>query len=592
MRAQNFGNGRLANHSQASRWSSEIDEDHLLKWPIAAIAVGIKTQIRSCRPDHPLDSNRLAQGPRTLCAWEISMMLTKRRSSLVGFIILAVGLVGFSALLLLKSETQRRETRFSEYVQNISGTVRNQLDTNEAVLAGFSAFLQAVDQSDTEAAARYAAAVLSAYPHIYMLEAARAVPIADEAAFEALLRRTWRPDFELKDFPSLTRQPAQHQAYLSETWPVLFMYPLLPESSSIYGVRLETVAYLSYALARTHNNQKPVVSPVFSMYEGGSAYILMQSVSRTERVRENTLPNFFGSTMVSLLLIKTGSLLDAVNNANVDPLVHISAVLKTPAGSESNVFSTQTEQAGFLDRLFLPRLDDRVEIRSVSQPMTLSFERQLRLGDVLTAETLIILAVLAGALVLMPVVLIRHFKAIERAELEHERSAYLATHDVLTQLPNRYLFADRFDQAYADWKFNGIAFAVMLIDLDHFKDINDQHGHEVGDQVLWAVANRMLQATRSCDTVARYGGDEFVVLITNISTTESAEIRAERMLEAIAQPVETTVGELTLSCSIGVSLCPVHGKKLDTLLNAADRAMYAVKELGRKGIAMTGTRAV
>ena len=518
------------------------------------------------------------------------MMLTTLCSSLIGFIILAVGLVGFSALLLLKSETQRRETRFSEYVQNISGIVHNRLDTNEAVLAGFSAFLQAVDQSDTQAAARYAAAVLSAYPHIYMLEAARAVPIAEQAAFENLLRRTWRPDFELKDFPSLTQQPAQHQAYLTETWPVLFMYPLLPESSSIYGVRLETVAYLSYALARTQNNQKPVVSPVFSMYEGGNAYILMQSVIRPEQARENTRPNFFGSTMVSLLLIKTGSLLDAVNNANVDPLVHISAVLKTAAGTESNVFATQAAQAGFLDRLFLPLLTDRIEIKSVSQPMTLSFERQLRLGDVLTGETLIILAVLAGTLVLMPVVLIRHFKAIERAELEHERSAYLASHDVLTQLPNRYLFADRFNQALSDWKENGVSFAVMLIDLDHFKKINDKYGHEVGDQVLWAVANRMLQATRSCDTVARYGGDEFVVLITNITQKECAEIRAERMLAAISQSVETTVGELTLSCSIGVSLCPTHGQSLDTLLKAADQAMYGVKELGRKGVAITETR--
>lgn len=170
-------------------------------------------------------------------------------------------------------------------MQNISGIVRNQLDTNEAVLSGFSAFLQAVDQSDTEATARYAAVVLSAYPHIYMLEAARSVPVAEQSAFEDLLRRTWRPDFKFKDFPSLTGQPTQPQAFLKETWPVLFMYPLLPESSSIYGVRLETVAYLSTALARAQSSQKPVVSPVFSMYEGGSAYILMQSVSRPEQER-------------------------------------------------------------------------------------------------------------------------------------------------------------------------------------------------------------------------------------------------------------------------------------------------------------------
>lgn len=514
-------------------------------------------------------------------------MLTKRRRTLLGFIILAVGLVGFSALLLLKSETQRRETRFSEYVQNISGVVHNQLDTNEAVLAGFSAFLQSVDQSDTQAAARYAAAVLSAYPHIYMLEAARAVPIAEQAAFEDLLRRTWRPDFELKDFPSLTGQPVQHQAYLSETWPVLFMYPVLPESSSIYGVRLETVAYLSYALARTHGNEKPVVSPVFSMYEGGDAYILMQSVSRPEQERKNTRPNFFGSTMVSLLLIKTSSLMDAVNGANTDALVHISAVLKTAAGSESSVFTTSTEQAGVLDSLFLPRLTDRVEVRSVSQPMTLFFERQLRLEDVLTSETLTILVVLAGALVLLPLVLIQHFKAIERAEVEHERSSYLATHDVLTQLPNRYLFAERFDQAFSEWKANGVSFAVLLIDLDHFKEINDQYGHEVGDQVLRAVANRMLQATRSRDTVARYGGDEFVILITDLIDLESAQAKAANVLESIARTVKTSAGELSLSCSIGVSLCPNHGESLDSLLKAADQAMYGVKQLGRKGVAVT-----
>jgi diguanylate cyclase (GGDEF)-like protein len=517
------------------------------------------------------------------------MMFSRRRSSLVGFILLVVGLVGFSTLLLLTSETERRKTRFSEYVQNISGIVRNQLDTNEAVLSGFSAFLQAVDQSDTEAATRYAAAVLSAYPHIYMLEAARAVPVAEQAAFEELLRRTWRPDFALKDFPSLAQQPAQRQVDLNETWPVLFMYPSLPESSSIYGVRLETVGHLSYALARTRSHQKPVVSPVFSMFEGGNAYILMQSVNRTEDATESTRPNFFGSTMLSLLLIRTDSLLEAVNDANVDPFVHISAVLKTGAGSENNVFSTETEQAGFLDQLFLPCLTDRVDIRSASQPMTLLFERQLRFGDVLSAETLVILAVLAGALVLMPLVLIRHFKAIERAEVEHERATYLATHDVLTQLPNRYLFADRFEQAIANWEMDGTQFAVLLIDLDHFKEINDECGHEVGDQVLRTVASCMLQATRSRDTVARYGGDEFVILLTDITDAESAEKKAERLFEAIAQPVMTTAGERSLSCSIGVSLFPVHGQSLDTLLKAADQSMYGVKQLGRKGIAMTET---
>jgi hypothetical protein len=92
--------------------------------------------------------------------------------------------------------------------------------------------------------------------------------------------------------------------------------------------------------------------------------------------------------MVSLLLIKTSSLLDAANHVNVDSLVHIAAVLSTAAGTESDVFSTHVHQAGFLDRLFLSQLADRVDIRSASQPMTLVFERQLRLGDVLTEKML------------------------------------------------------------------------------------------------------------------------------------------------------------------------------------------------------------
>jgi diguanylate cyclase (GGDEF)-like protein len=515
------------------------------------------------------------------------MKLTKRHHAFAGFILLALGLMGMSALLLLKSETQRRETRFAEYVQNISGIVRNQLDTNEAVLAGFSAFLQAVDQSDNEAAARYAAAVMSAYPHLYMLEAARAVPLAEQSAFEAMLRRTWRPDFTLKDFPTLTRQPARHQAFLRETWPVLFMYPVLAQANAIYGVRLETVDYLSYALARTYNNPKPVVSPVFTMYEGGDAFILMQSVSRPERVRESSRPNFFGSTMVALLLVRTGSLLDAVIHANVDPQVNIRAVLQTAAGTESHVFATGRGQAGFVDRFFLPLLEEQVEIHSASQPMTLLFERQLRLADVLSGQTLLLLVLLGASFILIPLLLIRHFKALERAEVEHQRSTYLATHDVLTDLPNRYLFADRFDQALTHWKLDRVAFAVLLIDLDHFKDINDYFGHEVGDQVLRALASRMLGATRTGDTVARYGGDEFVVLVTDLDDPENAEIKASKMLEAIGQSIITSAGEISLSCSIGIALCPLHGQTLDTLLKAADQAMYGVKQLGRKGIAMT-----
>ncbi|MFK8328656.1 diguanylate cyclase domain-containing protein [Pseudomonas sp. BJa5] len=515
------------------------------------------------------------------------MKLIKRQRSLAGFIILAVGLIGFSTLLLLKSETHRWQTRFSQYVQTISGVVRNQLDTNEAVLAGFSAFLQAVDQSDTQAAARYCETVLAAYPHLYMLEVARGIPVAEQANFEALLRRAWRADFAFKDFPSLAHQAPGQQLSLGETWPVLFMYPELAQARAIYGVKLETVGYLSYALAQARKSLKPTVSPVFAMYEGENAYILMQSVTRPEQAQQPARPNFFGSTMVALLVIKTDALRKAVSDVDPAPQVGISAVLNTVSSGQSIVFAKDTGRVGVLDRLFLPRLSERVEITHSSQPVTLFFERQLRLGDILTGEALMILAVLAGALVLMPLVLIRHFRAIELAEREHEKSTYLATHDVLTRLPNRHLLTERFEQACDYWHRHGVPFAVMVIDLDRFKEINDSHGHEVGDQVLRVVASRLQQAARSCDTVARFGGDEFVVLVAELVNAMDAESVGRRMLETIGQPIVTTSGEFSISCSIGIARCPGDGQRLETLLKAADQAMYHVKQRGREGMALS-----
>ncbi len=514
-------------------------------------------------------------------------MLIKRRFPLAGFIILTVTLIGFCAFSLLRAEVQRQEAGFAEYVQNISGIVRNQLDTNDAVLAGFSAFLQAVDQSDTESAARYAAAVSSAYPHIYMLEVARAVPISEQTSFQALLQRTWNPHFELKNFPSLTQQSVQLQIHLKETWPVLFMYPPLPKASAIYGVRLETVPYLSYALAKSRESARPVASPVFSMYEGGHAYILLRSVTRDDQEERHARPNFFGSSMVALVLIKTDSLLDAVMRDNVDPLVGVTALLRTETDAQSTLFSVNAREAGWLSQMLLPRLDERVHIKSTSQPTTLLFDRQLRLADVLNPETLTVLSVLLAGIVLIPLVLYKHFSAIERAQIEHERSAYLATHDVLTDLPNRYLLTQRFELALVKWHGDRMPFAVFLIDLDHFKQINDDHGHAVGDQVLQTIAARMLQATRLYETVvARYGGDEFVALVSDVASLDSVQPIAQRLLQVIEQPISTSAGRLSLSCSIGVSLCPIHGEDLDTLLKAADEAMYEVKQVGKNGVAM------
>jgi len=507
------------------------------------------------------------------------------RPTLIVLLLAALGITVFAVSMLLSTQIGRWERRFDEETRLLASEVKNKLDTNEAVLAGFAAFLQAVDRSDTDSARRYAAAATAAYPHIYMIEVARRLPADEEKAFTAAMRAAWRPDFTLKTFTELTGRPSSGHETGKHTWPVLFMYPSLPESHEIYGLRLETVDYLAHSLALADQSRKPVVSPVFELYEGGGAYILLQEIHRPAQPAAGAL-NFFGSTMTAMLLIRTQALVPGQFRLVEPQAMQMSATLAAPAKSDSLLFQQAASEAGTLDRALLPLFQRQIEIDSPTQPTQLHFERQLRWRELLSGDLLSMLLVLAGALVLIPWLTIRHYLALNRASLEHERSAYLATHDLLTDLPNRFLFIDRFEQAARHWQRNGNAFALLLIDLDHFKTINDRYGHAVGDQVLIVSAHRMKRELRAGDTVARQGGDEFVALIANLLDAEDAVKVGEKLLAAIAEPIQTSAGNISLSCSIGIAICPSHGERLDILLRHADQAMYQAKGSGRNAVSV------
>lgn len=506
------------------------------------------------------------------------------RSPLIAMMGLWLAVIAFTAHLLLSAEIGRRERDFDNQVQQLAGEVKNKLDMNEAVLAGFAAFLQAVERNDIASATRYAASVTAAYPHIYMLEVARQIPLSEQAELQATLRKEWLPGFTIKDFSWLTQRAPAGPSTQEFTWPILFMYPALPEAESIYGVRLETVDYLAHSLALAQKNARPVTSPPFEMYEGGKAYILLREVDRSERQNHSRGLNIFGNTMTALLLIKAESLLPVDHPSMKQPGVEYSASLLSTNHAPSPLFALSAEAPAWPNRMFLPRLSCQVNIDNASQPTLMHFEQQLLWEDILTGELSLIFGLLACALVTIPSLILRHLKTLEHAEREHERSAYLATHDLLTSLPNRFLFSDRFEQATQQHIRNGNAFAMLLIDLDHFKEINDLHGHEVGDDVLIETARRMTKEIRACDTVARHGGDEFVVLLANTLSLEDAQAVGQKLRIAISAPMATSAGRLTLTCSIGVALYPAHGQTLDAIRKAADQAMYRAKASGRNTV--------
>jgi len=172
----------------------------------------------------------------------------------------------------------------------------------------------------------------------------------------------------------------------------------------------------------------------------------------------------------------------------------------------------------------------------------------------------------------------REINDLKRAELDLQ---HLATHDQLTDLPNRYLLIDRLGQTLAHAVRARSIFAVFFLDIDDFKAVNDAHGHEFGDLVLRSLAHTLVGTVRSSDTVARIGGDEFVIVLETLGGRQDAKQVADKILREVARP--STIGgrEVKMTVSIGISFHPDNAGDAEILLRAADYAMYLAKGEGK-----------
>ena len=175
------------------------------------------------------------------------------------------------------------------------------------------------------------------------------------------------------------------------------------------------------------------------------------------------------------------------------------------------------------------------------------------------------------------------FRDVSETRALVQQMAYSAQHDFLTGLPNRMLFNDRVGQAIAFSARHRNKIAVLFLDLDGFKHINDSLGHPIGDKLLQSVTQRLVDCVRGSDTVSRQGGDEFVVLLSEVKHLEDAAITARRMLQAVAQVHSIDLHDLHVTASIGISVYPDDGVDAETLVKNADTAMYQAKEKGRQG---------
>jgi diguanylate cyclase (GGDEF)-like protein len=179
---------------------------------------------------------------------------------------------------------------------------------------------------------------------------------------------------------------------------------------------------------------------------------------------------------------------------------------------------------------------------------------------------------------------IASYSDISERKANEARIDYLAHHDPLTGLINRYNLENRLDQALRSAHRDDLRIAVMFIDMDRFKTINDTLGHHVGDQLLQLVARRLTACVREGDTVARLGGDEFTVILESITQPGDVPPIAQKIIAALAQPMLLDGQELVVTASIGISLYPHDSEEPDELIKCADAAMYAAKKEGRNRV--------
>ena len=208
-------------------------------------------------------------------------------------------------------------------------------------------------------------------------------------------------------------------------------------------------------------------------------------------------------------------------------------------------------------------------------------ENEIRSAETLQSATVDHMTRLQQANANLVVTTLEARKLAEQVQTTKVELHHLAHHDVLTGLPNRILMYDRLAQAIALARRSGRQLAVLFMDLDRFKHINDSLGHTVGDRLLQSVCQRLLACVRQSDTVSRQGGDEFVVLLPDIDHPEDAALSAQKMIAAIALPHRIDQHDLHIGASIGISIYPEDGLDAETLIKHADIAMFHAKDNGR-----------
>jgi diguanylate cyclase (GGDEF)-like protein len=453
------------------------------------------------------------------------------------------------------------ENRFYNEVTFMRQHVRELMAQNESILSGFSAFLVGSRVADINATKTYAQRMLTRYPHILMFEVAQRVDQDNLEPFTTYLKeqninppKIWSFNYE--------QGIIEHDLKTDgEAFPVIFIEP--ESENSQLGLDISSIEFVHSVVKRFGKSDQLLMTEPFELLDGEIAIVMMQGVS----VSESETPSY-----VSLLVIRAEQLIPTILK---DKGWGFSLSSKDSNGHQFDLLRKDAKESA--DN-WLPELKSIDTIRLTDFELTLEIKQQLGLQDF---DWLHILGITVLMIVFPAFVLImyRIHQGIEQQNsLKRQQLYQLANFDVLTGLANRFHFEDFGLRILSTAERNNTHVALFFIDLNGFKLVNDNLGHDIGDIVLQRVAETLTANVRQGDVVARIGGDEFVILADQMTTLHGLMSMLNNIREAISEVNIVETKEYKVSASVGFSYTEYHGYKLSELVKMADNSMYGEKQ--------------
>lgn len=474
---------------------------------------------------------------------------------------------------IIRSDLDTAKQQFLDSVNSHYKEASDRVRTNEAVLEGFAALVSNMRELDQQHIRKYAQEMLKQYPHIFMFEIIEAVPYERLEAFSKHYRATIDPNFTIKAFSYETDRKIKSIEKQDLYMPIVFMEPFPPESHEVLGLDLYSHEFFKRSLKKYSLHKGTVITEPFKLVEGDLAYlihkpVLIEKISKTQEVIQRSV----------MLVIRADTLLDREHQ----PAAGMTELLHHP-GFDAN------DEKGYLhlhpgrdrsrfEKLIFPRYTNNVALENESQPFVLVNKYQLGWDSLSWSQlTITLLVGIVSFVVLMIFARIYHKDKVKRLQTANTL-LYRANHDALTGLASRYLFIDRFKHALLQAKRLEVSLAVIFVDLNDFKVVNDTYGHDVGDKLLQCFAERLRDNFRESDTIARIGGDEFVLIVEGMDNKEEISQIVVNLRRATEQPFIINDCPINLNLSIGFSIYPDDGEDIDSLMKQADTKMYQDKQ--------------